>query len=299
MAQTATARRPQSADQAPATTAVGARHLPLERAADPRRGARQALLSRHHRLDLRGHVDAGRPDLLAGHAGRQAGGRPLPARRRPQFDGVPESWMSFLAVDDVDKRVAKAVKAGAKLMMPIFDVPDVGRIAMLLEPGGAGIGWMTPVCDRSGERKSHNEALLLRDAQSAQGLRRRASTWARPSSSCASISPRASTRRPELPRHQSQRQGAGLDRRRHEALGGRRHHGLSRQGGAAPTCGPRDDAPDRGDALAELERRALHASRRHARTSSTSSSRRFARRRSRTRRRSKRRPASSSSSRRC
>ena len=53
--------------------------------------------------------------------------------------------MSYLAVDDVDKRVAKAVKAGAKLMKPIFDVPGVGRIAILREPGGAGIGWMTPV----------------------------------------------------------------------------------------------------------------------------------------------------------
>jgi predicted enzyme related to lactoylglutathione lyase len=63
----------------------------------------------------------------------------------PQFDDVPESWMSFLAVDDVDKRVAKAIKAGAKLVMPVFDVPGVGRIAMLREPGGAGIGWMTPV----------------------------------------------------------------------------------------------------------------------------------------------------------
>ena len=63
----------------------------------------------------------------------------------PDFDGVPEAWMSYLAVDDVDARVAKAVKAGAKLMRPIFDVPDVGRIAILKEPGGAGIGWMTPV----------------------------------------------------------------------------------------------------------------------------------------------------------
>jgi predicted enzyme related to lactoylglutathione lyase len=64
---------------------------------------------------------------------------------KPEFDGVPESWMSYLAVDDVDKRVAKAVKAGAKLMKPIFDVPGVGRIAILTQPGGAGIGWMTPV----------------------------------------------------------------------------------------------------------------------------------------------------------
>jgi predicted enzyme related to lactoylglutathione lyase len=63
----------------------------------------------------------------------------------PHFDEVPESWMSFLAVDDVDSRVAKAVEAGAELVMPIFDVPGVGRIAMLREPGGAGIGWMTPV----------------------------------------------------------------------------------------------------------------------------------------------------------
>ena len=30
-------------------------------------------------------------------------------------------------------------------MKPTFDVPGVGRIAILMEPGGAGIGWMTPV----------------------------------------------------------------------------------------------------------------------------------------------------------
>jgi predicted enzyme related to lactoylglutathione lyase len=64
---------------------------------------------------------------------------------RPEFEGVPEVWMSYLAVDDVVKRVQKATDAGATLMRPIFDVPDVGRIAILTEPGGAAIGWMTPV----------------------------------------------------------------------------------------------------------------------------------------------------------
>jgi predicted enzyme related to lactoylglutathione lyase len=62
----------------------------------------------------------------------------------PQFDGVPESWMAYIAVDDVDARVKKATAAGAKLMRPIFDIPGVGRIAILTEPGGAGIGWITP-----------------------------------------------------------------------------------------------------------------------------------------------------------
>jgi uncharacterized protein len=62
----------------------------------------------------------------------------------PEFGPVPESWMAYIAVDDVDVRVKKATAAGAKLMKPIFDVPGVGRIAILMEPGGAGVGWMTP-----------------------------------------------------------------------------------------------------------------------------------------------------------
>jgi uncharacterized protein len=62
----------------------------------------------------------------------------------PKFAGVPEGWTPYLAVDNVDKRVALATEAGATLMRPIFDVPGVGRIAILTEPGGAGVGWMTP-----------------------------------------------------------------------------------------------------------------------------------------------------------
>jgi hypothetical protein len=62
----------------------------------------------------------------------------------PQWDGVPEHWMAYIAVDDVDARVKKAQAAGAKVMRPAFDIQGVGRIAILTEPGGAGIGWITP-----------------------------------------------------------------------------------------------------------------------------------------------------------
>jgi hypothetical protein len=62
----------------------------------------------------------------------------------PEYGQVPESWMAYIAVDDVDARVKKATAAGAELMKPAFDVPGVGRIAILTEPGGAGIGWITP-----------------------------------------------------------------------------------------------------------------------------------------------------------
>ncbi len=69
----------------------------------------------------------------------------FPTNQAAGCENVPEGWMPYLAVDDVDARVTRAVAAGAKLMRPIFGVPGIGRIAILTEPGGAGIGWITPV----------------------------------------------------------------------------------------------------------------------------------------------------------
>ena len=59
-------------------------------------------------------------------------------------ESTPEGWMPYLAVDDIDARTNKAVAAGAKLMRPIFDIPGIGRIAILTQPGGAGVGWIQP-----------------------------------------------------------------------------------------------------------------------------------------------------------
>ena len=61
-----------------------------------------------------------------------------------RFDGVPEAWMSYLAVDDVDERVGMAAKEGGKVIRPPFDIAGVGRIALVADPGGAVLGWMTP-----------------------------------------------------------------------------------------------------------------------------------------------------------
>jgi predicted enzyme related to lactoylglutathione lyase len=62
----------------------------------------------------------------------------------PRFEGIPPNWFAYLAVDDVDARVEQAKAAGAELMRPIFEVPGVGRIAILKDPSGAGLGWITP-----------------------------------------------------------------------------------------------------------------------------------------------------------
>jgi predicted enzyme related to lactoylglutathione lyase len=68
----------------------------------------------------------------------------------PDFEGMPPHWFSYISVDDVDARVDKALSAGATLKRPLFDVPGVGRIALIVQPDGAAVGWMTPA------NNSHN-----------------------------------------------------------------------------------------------------------------------------------------------
>ena len=59
-------------------------------------------------------------------------------------DAAPEHWLTYVAVDDVDARCKAATAAGAKEGRAPFDIPGVGRIAILQQPGGAVVAWMTP-----------------------------------------------------------------------------------------------------------------------------------------------------------
>lgn len=58
--------------------------------------------------------------------------------------GTPPHWFSYIEVDDVDARVKKIVSNGGKLVREPFDIPDVGRIAIVADATGAMVGWMTP-----------------------------------------------------------------------------------------------------------------------------------------------------------
>ena len=62
----------------------------------------------------------------------------------PQFEGVPPHWMGYVAVDDVDAAVAKVEGAGGAVKAPPFDVPGIGRIAVITDPVGATVSLMTP-----------------------------------------------------------------------------------------------------------------------------------------------------------
>jgi len=50
---------------------------------------------------------------------------------------VPTHWGSYLTVDDVDATTAKAKANGGKVMKEPFDVMDVGRMSVIVDPTGA------------------------------------------------------------------------------------------------------------------------------------------------------------------
>ncbi|MBH0238508.1 VOC family protein [Methylobrevis albus] len=65
----------------------------------------------------------------------------------PDFEGVPSHWLTYIEADNVDARVDRALAAGGSLMRPPFDVPGVGRIAIVCAPGGEVMGWMQSVAE--------------------------------------------------------------------------------------------------------------------------------------------------------
>jgi predicted enzyme related to lactoylglutathione lyase len=58
--------------------------------------------------------------------------------------GTPSYWFAYIEVDDVDTRVKSVAANGGKVVREPFDIPDVGRIAIISDATGAMIGWMTP-----------------------------------------------------------------------------------------------------------------------------------------------------------
>ncbi len=70
--------------------------------------------------------------MLAGDHG--VGG--LMEMKGEQFEGVPPHWMSYVYAEDIDATAAKAKELGGQVMNGPFDIPGVGRMAVLQDPAG-------------------------------------------------------------------------------------------------------------------------------------------------------------------
>lgn len=62
----------------------------------------------------------------------------------PDYEGVQDNWFSYIAVDDLGFRLSLAKESGGAVLREPFDVPGIGRIAIIAAPGGAIQGWIQP-----------------------------------------------------------------------------------------------------------------------------------------------------------
>ncbi len=58
--------------------------------------------------------------------------------------GIPPHWASYIHVPDADAAAARATELGATVLVPPFDILDVGRMATLQDPTGAAVNLWQP-----------------------------------------------------------------------------------------------------------------------------------------------------------
>ena len=95
-----------------------------------------------------------------------------------QAAGASPTWLAYFGVDNVDASVADIVGAGGKVLVPAWDAPGVGRIAMVTDPQGipfyvmrgATKGATSTVYQRRGMGHVGWNELLAPDAEAALGF---------------------------------------------------------------------------------------------------------------------------------
>lgn len=58
-------------------------------------------------------------------------------------DADPPCWLGYIEVDDIDRCVATIEATGGKIVRQRFDVPNVGRIAIVVDSTGAFLECIT------------------------------------------------------------------------------------------------------------------------------------------------------------
>lgn len=73
------------------------------------------------------------------------GGRAIGGLMKTPAGAPPQSqWMGYIGTPDVDATTARAVVLGAKILMPVTEIPTVGKFSVIADPQGATFLGFTP-----------------------------------------------------------------------------------------------------------------------------------------------------------
>lgn len=104
-----------------------------------------------------------------------------------QAGGARPCWLFYIGVDDVDASVAKIGAAGGSVLMPAWDIPGIGRMAMVADPQGIPFYVMrgaseesSTAFDRMGMGKCNWNELATPDQPAANAFYARVFGWTYP-----------------------------------------------------------------------------------------------------------------------
>ena len=102
-------------------------------------------------------------------------------------NGAKPMWLVYIGVDDVDATAKKVEAAGGKITMPAFDIPNIGRVAMIADPQGVPLYIMRGASDgtstafeRMGMGKCNWNELATSDPKAAQDFYAKVFGWTYP-----------------------------------------------------------------------------------------------------------------------
>ena len=81
--------------------------------------------------------------------------------------GARPTWLGYIDVADVDRTVASIESAGGKALMAAFDIPEIGRIALVADAQGAPFYVMKPIPPAGRENEASD--VFSPDAQQRVG----------------------------------------------------------------------------------------------------------------------------------
>lgn len=59
-------------------------------------------------------------------------------------ENMPPSWMTYVFVENADTARDRAAQLGAKVVVPMIEIPTIGRISFVVDPTGAYVGLFQP-----------------------------------------------------------------------------------------------------------------------------------------------------------
>ncbi len=85
------------------------------------------------------------PEYTTFHQDGHAIGGVTPSCTPENPSQCPSQWVSYVTVENVDDSVTKALTLGGQIRLPARDIPQIGRIAVLVDGQGAVFGIFQPL----------------------------------------------------------------------------------------------------------------------------------------------------------